>query len=78
MNMTIKNIPEVIHRRLTASAKVHGRSLNKEIISILQKQILPSPSTKNDLLERIRQRRKKINIHLTQNELKKMIREGRE
>jgi len=34
-NLTIRNVNKDVHRLLLASAKVHNRSLNQEIISIL-------------------------------------------
>lgn len=78
MNMTLKGIPSSIHRKLKISAKNHGRSLNKEIITILQDRFLPSPISQQPLLERIRLRRKNLKIHLSQPTLEKMIEEGRE
>jgi hypothetical protein len=34
-NLTIRNVSKDVHKLLLQSAKVHDRSLNKEIISIL-------------------------------------------
>jgi hypothetical protein len=34
-NLTIRNLSKDVHKLLLQSAKVHDRSLNKEIISIL-------------------------------------------
>ena len=34
--ITLKNVPEALHQRLRLSADRHHRSLNKEIISLLE------------------------------------------
>jgi hypothetical protein len=34
-NLTIRNVSKDVHKLLLESAKVHNRSLNKEILSIL-------------------------------------------
>jgi hypothetical protein len=34
-NLTIRNVSKDVHKLLLESAKVHNRSLNKEIVSIL-------------------------------------------
>ncbi len=34
-NLTIRNVTKDVHKLLVESAKVHNRSLNREIISIL-------------------------------------------
>ena len=36
MNITIKDIPVRLHRKLKARAKAHKRSLNREVIEILE------------------------------------------
>lgn len=35
--ITLKNVPEDLHRRLTARAAKHRRSLNQEVIACLEK-----------------------------------------
>ena len=37
MNITIKEIPAKVHRKLKARAKANKRSLNREVIDILEK-----------------------------------------
>lgn len=36
MNITIKDIPSKLHRKLKARAKANKRSLNREVIDILE------------------------------------------
>lgn len=38
--ITLKNVPEDLHRRLTARAARHRRSLNQEVIECLEKVTL--------------------------------------
>ena len=35
-NLTLKNVPQALHRTLKNQAKQHHRSLNKEVIATLQ------------------------------------------
>jgi len=41
MNLTLKNIPEEVYRRLKAAAEAHRRSLNSEAIVCLETALLP-------------------------------------
>jgi len=39
MALTLKNIPPLLHERLKASAEANRRSLNREIIALLEAQL---------------------------------------
>ena len=39
LNLTLKNIPAELHARLKASAVANRRSLNREILALLEAQI---------------------------------------
>ncbi len=41
MNLTLKNIPDEVYRRLKAAAEAHRRSLNSEAIVCLEAVLLP-------------------------------------
>ena len=43
--ITLKNVPAGIHRGLKARAKTNGRSLNKEIITVLEQTLNSAPDT---------------------------------
>jgi plasmid stability protein len=43
LNMTLKNIPTALHQRLKARAESNHRSLNREILALLESQ-LEAPS----------------------------------
>jgi len=41
-SLTVKSLPEELHQNLKKRAKLHNRSLNREVISILQEATAPS------------------------------------
>ena len=40
LNLTLKNIPAELHARLKASADANRRSLNREILALLEAQLV--------------------------------------
>ena len=42
-NITLKNVPEDVHRRLKEQAERHRRSMNSEAIWILERALCPTP-----------------------------------
>lgn len=43
--LTIKKLPEALHERLKRQAKQNRRSLNKEVIMLLEQALMPSSSS---------------------------------
>lgn len=43
--LTLKNLPDALHARLTAAAKRHRRSLNNEAILCLEAGMARTPAT---------------------------------
>lgn len=41
-NLTLKNVPEEVHRRLKEQAERHRRSMNSEAIWILERALCPT------------------------------------
>ena len=41
-NLTLKNVPEEVHRRLKQQAERHRRSMNSDAIWILEQALCPS------------------------------------
>ncbi len=79
VTITIKNIPEQIYERIKAQAKVNHRSLNGEIISILEQTVSLPPIDVEATLERARRVRELTAKYVvTADEIEKMINEGRE
>jgi plasmid stability protein len=50
INVTVKNIPPDLHKGLKASAARHRRSLNKEIIALLEERLKPRKRTPEEVL----------------------------
>jgi len=55
--LTLKNIPEELHRRLRESAARHHRSLNREIIALLEEKLAPQRADVEKELEAVRRLR---------------------
>lgn len=52
--LTLKNLPEALHARLAASAKLHRRSLNNEAIVCLEAGLGATPPPVEQRLAEIR------------------------
>ena len=78
MNVTLKDIPSDLHQQLRLRAQSHGRSLNKEVLTILESVISPVKRSPKDLLKQIEARREQMNVYLTEDTINDVISEGRE
>jgi len=77
MNITIKDVPKKLHCVLKERAESHGRSLNKEVLAILERTLNPSKISPADLLTRIEERRNRLSHIVRDGELQTIIKEGR-
>ncbi len=78
-NLTVKNIPPFIYERLKMQAENNRRSINKEIITILEKALAIQPIDVETALENARKLRElTASYTLTTEEIEEMINEGRE
>lgn len=77
-NITLKDVPEDLHERLRVAAEASGRSLNKLILTTLERSLGPRRIDRLDLIERIRNRRATMDRILDDGLLEEAIREGRE
>lgn len=78
INMTIKNIPPDLHRDLKESAARHRRSLNSEIIALLEERLRPRKSSPKEILSTARALRKGMKgVWLTEAAIKQAKTEGR-
>jgi antitoxin FitA len=76
--ITLKNIPADLHRELKKRAEEHHRSLNKEILSILNSAINQSrPIDPAALIREARATRKKFQRQVSAREIRTWIRRGR-
>ena len=78
VNITLKNIPEDLYQKLKERAVINHRSINREVIAIMQDSLNPRTIDPGDFLARVRELRSKTqNVRLTQAELDHAKGEGR-
>jgi plasmid stability protein len=78
-SITVKNIPPLIYERLKMQAENNRRSINNEIITILEKALTIQPIDVETALENARKLRElTASYTLTTEEIEEMINEGRE
>jgi len=77
-SITLKNIPDDIYARLKEAAEAHHRSLNSEVIACLERTLLPTRVTPQELLKRARHLRQGLpSAGFTAIVIQKAIDEGR-
>jgi plasmid stability protein len=72
-NLSIKNVPEELVTRLRERAQEHHRSLQGELMAILEDAVRPKAMTIDEVYERV----KKLGIQ-TDSESAAMVREDRD
>lgn len=77
MTITLKNIPDELHRRLKERAASHHRSLNSEIIAALEMLTRNEPFDAQSYLERVRRLRPAGHERLTLEDFQRSRDEGR-
>ena len=73
VNLSIRDVPEPLAQRLRERAKRNHRSLQGELLSILEETLLPRQLTIEEAYQKI----KGLNLHTT-DEAVQMIREDRD
>ena len=58
--ITLKNIPEGLYGKLKDSASAHHRSINSEVIHLIESALLPQKISSEERIRRIRALRPKI------------------
>lgn len=79
-SITIKNIPDQLYNALKKSAALHHRSMNGEVLHHLEFALLPRLDSRQKAFEELARVRREIGPipHLTPEEIKEAIEEGRE
>ncbi len=77
MNVTLKEIPPELHKRIKEAAARSGRSLNRQIIHMLQISLEPNKASKDELVTRIQQRRGRLGGFVESAEVLEGIEDGR-
>lgn len=76
--LTIKNIPQDVYERLKSRAKANRRSINQEVIAVIERALEPPPIDVNSTLERTRKIRElTAQYRLREEELERLKNEGR-
>jgi plasmid stability protein len=76
-NVTIKDLPTELHDRLKENAKMNRRSLNAEVITLLEAAVEPRRVNVDEVLAAARAVRSKVKRELTDQEINQMKRQGR-
>lgn len=78
-NITLKNIPEDLYERLKSAARLHHRSINREIIACIDSALSSSDTTQSQHLERARMLRANLGERrFSSDEIVAMIRKARD
>ena len=78
VTITLKNIPENLYQKLKERAAFNHRSINREMIAIMQDTLNPSPIDPSDFLSRARELRAQTSkVGLVQDEIDRAKNEGR-
>lgn len=72
-NLTMKNIPDPLYERLRERAERHRRSVNSEVITLLEEGLAPRPGDPDELLVEVRALRERDEVRYLTNEA---LREG--
>ena len=76
--LTIKNIPEELHKRLKESATHHRRSINSEAIQCLERALVGTRVEPAEFLARARALRERMpHLYITDEDLRAAKNEGR-
>ncbi len=77
-SITLKSIPVSLHRALKSRAKLHKRSLNQEVISVLEEKVAPTRKIDIEaMLAREKRFMDSLHFETTPHEINAAKREGR-
>jgi len=75
--LTIRNVPDIVHAKLKRRAAKHRRSLNSEVLHLLEEATGEAEVDREAVWEEIRERREAgPTIDVGPDELKRLMREG--
>ncbi len=74
--ITIRNVPDGLHKRLKQRAAQNRRSLNNEVLTVLEKAVETSPQHKRQIHEEIAENPSRRPLSDDPHTLKKNYREG--
>ncbi len=76
--ITVRNVPEAVHRHLKRRAKEHRRSLNQEVLRVLEEEVAGSSESDRQAVRRAcrEEQERTLSWAITTREMKRMMREG--
>lgn len=78
-SITLKGLSPALHRALKARAAEHNRSLNREVVAVLESAVAPSHRVDvEELIAEARRVRASLAFSVTPAEVDKIKREGRQ
>ena len=75
--MTIKNIPDELYEELKQRAAANRRSINNEVIVLIEHAVKYQVQDPDEVLERVRVLREKLDLYVTEDEITAAKNEGR-
>ncbi len=75
--ITVKNIPEDVYERIKEQAKRNRRSINSEIIMLMERAVMSYRIDPEEILESARVIRESLNFVATEEEINRAKNEGR-
>ena len=76
--VTLKNVPSELYERVKQNAKANHRSINNEIIAIIEESVMPKPVDVQAWLEKARQLREITAHHVISiDEITRLKNQGR-
>jgi plasmid stability protein len=76
--LTIKNIPDELYEQLKASAAVNRRSINNEVLILIERAVRSSRPSSREIAAQARELRKlTAHHHLTEEKLEEWKNQGR-
>ncbi|MCA9956762.1 MAG: Arc family DNA-binding protein [Anaerolineales bacterium] len=75
--MTIKNIPDELYEELKQRAAANRRSVNNEVIVLIERAVQYQVQDPKEVLERVRVLREKLDLYVTEDEIAAAKNEGR-
>ncbi len=75
--LTIKNMPDELYEKIKASAAVNRRSINQEVIFLIEQVLAANAAGFETTLSEVRLLREQLGIYVTEDEINQAKNEGR-
>lgn len=75
--LTIKNLPDELYEKIKTSAAVNRRSINQEVIFLIEQVLAANAVGQETTLDEVRVLREKLGIYVTDEEINQAKNEGR-